>query len=159
MTATAHAHPTPDATAAQSFDRILVPVADAADAESLADTALSLAAAHGATVHALSVVDIDAGGGHWDVVVERHEAAATGGVDAVAERAAALGVETVKHVRYGDPDGTIADYAADHGADLIVMGARDRSGLSRFLSAGSVTPRVQRRSSVPVLTVPESGAE
>lgn len=156
MTATSLAHATADpATDVPSFDRILVPVADPDDADALVDTALSLAAAHGATVHALSVVEAGAGPGHWDVVVERREADAEAAVEAVADRAEAAGVETVKHVRYGDPDGTIAAYADDHEADLIVMGARDRSGIGRLVSAGAVTPRVQRRTAVPVLAVPE----
>ncbi|QLG63972.1 universal stress protein [Halorarum salinum] len=138
---------------------MVVAVADPDDAAALADVATSLAAAHGATVHALSVVDMEAGGGHWDIVVERHEADATAAVDAVAERVAEAGLDAVRHVRYGSPDETIAAYAADHGADLIVMGAGARSGLRRFVSAGSTTPRVQRRSSVPVLAVPETSEE
>lgn len=160
MTATSLAHAATDPAAEiPTFDRILVPVADPADADALADTALSLAAAHGATLRALSVVEAGAGVGHWDVVVERREAEAEAAVEAVADRAEAAGVEAVKHVRYGEPDGTIAAYAADYEADLIVMGARDRSGIGRLISAGAVTPRVQRRSTVPVLAVPEPDGE
>lgn len=156
MTVTSLAHDTTDpATEVPSFDRILVPVADPEDAAALVDTALSLAAAHGATVHALSVVGAGAGVGHWDVVVERREADAEAAVEAVADRAEATGVEAGKRVRYGDPEGTIAAYAADREADRIVMGARDRSGIGRLIPAGAVTPRVQRRSAVPVLAVPE----
>ena len=52
----------------------------------------------------------------------------------------------------GDPATEILRLAADHGADLLVMGTRGRSGLKRWI-LGSVTESVLRRAPCPVLTV------
>ncbi|MFB6135418.1 MAG: universal stress protein, partial [Halobacteriaceae archaeon] len=49
----------------------------------------------------------------------------------------------------------ITDYVEAEGVDLVVMGTRGRSGLRRTL-LGSVTERVVRTASVPVVTVPAS---
>ncbi len=47
---------------------------------------------------------------------------------------------------------TVVEYAADHDADLIVLGRTGQSGLSEVL-LGSTTDRVLRRADAPVLTV------
>ena len=46
----------------------------------------------------------------------------------------------------------IAQYAADHSIDLIVMGTHGRSGVSHML-LGSIAERVVRHAPCPVLTV------
>jgi len=46
----------------------------------------------------------------------------------------------------------IADYAEDNDIDLIVIGSHGRSGVRRAL-LGSVTERVLRSTTVPVLVV------
>lgn len=53
----------------------------------------------------------------------------------------------------GQPSEAILQYAQEHEADLIVMGAHGESGVMRFF-IGSVAERVVRHSRVPVLTVP-----
>ncbi len=53
-------------------------------------------------------------------------------------------------VREGLPADAIRRAATDLGADLIVMGTHGRSGLNRLM-LGSITERVLRESSVPVL--------
>lgn len=55
-------------------------------------------------------------------------------------------------VVFGPIARTIVELAAQMGADLIVMGTHGRTGV-RALIAGSVTERVVRSSSVPVLSV------
>jgi nucleotide-binding universal stress UspA family protein len=52
----------------------------------------------------------------------------------------------------GVPFVEIIRYARESGMDLIVMGAHGRTGLGHLL-IGSVTERVVRKSSCPVLTV------
>lgn len=52
----------------------------------------------------------------------------------------------------GTPHDAIIDAAAEHGADMIVMGTAGLTGFSRFL-IGSTAERVVRISEVPVLTV------
>jgi len=52
----------------------------------------------------------------------------------------------------------ILQTAAELPADLIVMGTHGHSGFERLL-LGSVTEKTLRKAQVPVLTVPERGAE
>jgi nucleotide-binding universal stress UspA family protein len=53
---------------------------------------------------------------------------------------------------HGTPHTAILDYAEEHGVDLVVMGTHGRRGFDRFL-LGSVTEKVVRTASVPVMTV------
>lgn len=55
-------------------------------------------------------------------------------------------------LKIGVPADQILAMAADTGADLIVMGTHGRRGVSHAL-LGSVTEKIVRLSSVPVLTV------
>jgi nucleotide-binding universal stress UspA family protein len=75
--------------------------------------------------------------------------------DALATRAAALAAEGVSArgvVKVGVPWQEIVRLADEEHADMIVMGTQGRTGLDRFL-LGSVTERVVRQASCPVLTV------
>ena len=56
------------------------------------------------------------------------------------------------HVLFGDPGMTIADYANDVDADLVVMPSHGFHGLSRLL-LGSTTERVLRHTKAPVLVL------
>jgi nucleotide-binding universal stress UspA family protein len=85
-------------------------------------------------------------------VVDLLEEAGERLVNEVAERAEARGVETVTEVVQGTPHRLIADYAATHAVDLVVMPTHGRTGLERLL-LGSVTERTVRTCAVPVLTV------
>ncbi|PAP75928.1 universal stress protein [Rubrivirga marina] len=64
----------------------------------------------------------------------------------------------VVHVAHGEaaPDG-ILRYAAAVGADLVVLGTHGRQGIGHLL-LGSVAEEVLRRSTVPVLVVPDRAA-
>lgn len=55
-------------------------------------------------------------------------------------------------VLVGNPSATIIDYAKTHAVSLIVMPSHGRTGLGRFM-IGSVTERVVRRASCPVLVL------
>jgi nucleotide-binding universal stress UspA family protein len=70
----------------------------------------------------------------------------------LAERLGRDGVQADVFVRVGKPVDEINQFAAEHGVDIIVMGTHGRTGI-RHLLAGSVTERVVRTSSVPVLTI------
>ncbi len=65
-----------------------------------------------------------------------------------------LSVETA--VISGFPANEILDYADKNNIDLIVMSTHGRSGISRWTS-GSVTDRVVRTATVPVLTIAPPG--
>jgi nucleotide-binding universal stress UspA family protein len=56
-------------------------------------------------------------------------------------------------VEMGDPHTLIVNWARDKAADLIVMSTHGRSGLTRML-LGSVTEKVLRSASCPVLAIP-----
>ena len=65
-----------------------------------------------------------------------------------------LDVNTV--ILEGNPAQAIIDYAEKNGIDLIVMTTHGRSGVTRF-ALGSVTDKVTRTVSVPVLVVAPPG--
>jgi nucleotide-binding universal stress UspA family protein len=87
-------------------------------------------------------------------------AAAPATTEAVAAELAAFVAEaaakvksTVTVVREGSPAVEILHYAAEHDADLIVIGTHGRTGFERFM-LGSVTEKVLRKAPCPVLSVP-----
>ena len=73
----------------------------------------------------------------------------------VAEKVAdaGVGLKLRQMVDAGQPFGAIVDRAEKEGVDLIVMSSHGRSGLSRML-IGSVTDKILRGGSCPVLVVP-----
>ena len=70
----------------------------------------------------------------------------------LAARLGRDGVSAEVFVRVGKPAEEITRFAAEHAADVIVMGTHGRTGI-RSLIAGSVTERVVRTSPVPVFTI------
>ena len=56
-------------------------------------------------------------------------------------------------VREGNTAGQIVDQAADRTAGLVVMGTHGRTGFDRLL-LGSITEKVLRKATCPVLTIP-----
>ena len=65
---------------------------------------------------------------------------------------AEAGVEAEARHLSGNPAAEIIGFAEERGADLIVMGQRGRSAISRFIE-GSVTDRVVRHATCDVLVV------
>lgn len=138
-----------------SFDRVLLAVDDETD-PAVVETAVSVADAFNASIHALSIVPMNASVDHWDVVVERREAAAETALDQVTEISGAVPV--TKQLRYGDPAEEIGLYAEHNGIGLVVAGEPDRTGLRGFLAPKSVTESLRGSVSVPVLAVPATEA-
>lgn len=133
---------------------VLVPTDGSAGAEAALEFSVELAAATGAALHVLCVVDesdpaiessTDAGDRRASEIVE----AATSVAEDAGVATVVGAVETASSIRRA-----IESYAGTHDVDLVVMGARGRSGLERRL-LGSVTERTVRSASVPVVTVPE----
>jgi nucleotide-binding universal stress UspA family protein len=72
------------------------------------------------------------------------------------QRVAALeaaGLTVQAETRRGDPASAIAEAAASHGADLIVLGTHGKAGMDAFW-AGSTGPKLSARSRLPLLLVP-----
>lgn len=137
------------------YDRILLPVDEAAVESSLLYHVGEIATWDDATVDLLHVADTTrdsvtvADGDVVDALVEAGE-------EVVAEAGRlldSLGVEYSTHIEQGTPATTIVEYADRGDYDLIAMPTHGREGLSRHL-LGSVTGKVVRLSSGPVLTAP-----
>jgi nucleotide-binding universal stress UspA family protein len=108
--------------------------------------ALTVAAATGATVRALSVVDRRVAG--QQVARTALETEAREAVREAALAGTERGVEVETAVEVGLPAAVVVDAAAE--ADLVVVGTNDRTGLDR-LALGSVSRRVVRTTQTPVL--------
>jgi nucleotide-binding universal stress UspA family protein len=141
------------------YDVVLLATDGSTPATRALDHAVSLAAATGATLAVVSVVDAADLGLFTDADVDLdrldsvlHDAAEAAVADAVA-RAEATGVDVTPAVRVGVPHQEIRTYADEVGADVVVVGTHGRTGISRAL-LGSVAARVVRTASIPVLVVP-----
>lgn len=147
------------------YDAILVPVDGSEQAENAGDHAIEIARQFGSTVHALSVLDDRSTGRMSQAINElshdaperqemerRREEAGSELTDAVVERAREMGLDAEGVVRSGDPAEVITDYAREESMDLIVMGARGRSAVGKFL-LGDVAGKVARHATTPVLLV------
>ncbi|OYR47069.1 MULTISPECIES: universal stress protein [unclassified Halorubrum] len=146
------AAPTAEGTArgGSLFERVLVVTGDDEAGRAAVDAGLDVAAAHGATVDALYVVDTTE---HWDVVVERRERTGEALVEDAAARGEAAGVDVEKRFRYGTAHEEVLDFAAAHDADLIVVGSARRTGLDRLVHPETLPTRVQRGAAAPVMVV------
>lgn len=135
---------------------VVVPVDFSPASGSAVETALQLAARH-QDVHVLHVLHAALPApvmiyGEVMAIGELTSRLASASEDLarfLCERGAA-GVTPV--VREGDPGLTIADYAAEVQADLIVMPSHGYHGVKRLL-LGSVAERVLRHANCPVLVL------
>ena len=133
------------------YDHVLIPTDGTDASRRAADHGISLAAALGATVIGLSVVE-DAGSVQRDQLRadlegEAEDALAT--LEAGAEKA---NVPAEVVVLEGQPDREILAFVDEHDVDLIVMGTEQRTGFDRVLDH-SVAEAVLEGTTVPVLTV------
>jgi nucleotide-binding universal stress UspA family protein len=137
------------------YDRILFPTDGSDGAAAVLDHVLDVAATHDATLYVLYVADtthdsaIRIGG----TVVDALEREGERVVEETAERAEKRGVSTVTDVLQGGVSGTITAYAEEHDVDIVAMPTHGRTGIERVL-LGSVTERVLRSATVPVLVFP-----
>jgi nucleotide-binding universal stress UspA family protein len=141
-----------------SYDRILIPTDGSESATAAIDHGIAIAERFDATVHALSVVDVNAVAGAYDAgpgipaLLKSLEEGCEQAVVAVEDACENHNLDVVTEVAQGTPYRTIQEYVDDEGVDLITMGTHGRTGLERYL-IGGVTERTVRTSDVPVLTV------
>jgi nucleotide-binding universal stress UspA family protein len=145
----------PDGTTGM-YDTILVPTDGSEVSERAAREAFDLAAAVGATVRILFVIDESASSfllttdTMSEVLAELQEEGERS-TEAAAELAPDdVDVET-DIVRGMSIHSAIVEYAADHDVDLVVMGTHGRHGMENLL--GSTTQRVLTNTELPVLVV------
>jgi nucleotide-binding universal stress UspA family protein len=145
----------------QLIKTILVPTDFSPPAERALAYARSLAAAYGATLHLLHVIeDPFVGGVHMGMVGAPPEGYFEQLDQQSRARLAALlsDEEQKKHsvaiaTRMGYAPTEILNYVRDHGdIDLIVIATSGRGAVSRLLM-GSVTDKILRTAPCPVLTV------
>jgi nucleotide-binding universal stress UspA family protein len=139
------------------YDRILVPTDGSVASRRAIEHAVDLAAAHGATLHAVYVVNAGSYASlptetSWEGVSEMLREEGEAALDDVTEAADGHGVTVERVLLEGSPAREIVRYAEGDDIDLVVMGTHGRGGIDRLL-LGSVTERVVRASRVPVLTV------
>jgi nucleotide-binding universal stress UspA family protein len=126
--------------------------------------ALDLAAAHGAQLLIVSVIDPDelvsdgtgapsASAVRWDQIRDDRQEAAR----RLVARSRSAGVEAAFMVWTGHPGESIVAAASAESADIIVVGSHGRSRIGRMV-AGSVSDHVVRHAPCPVLVVRASGA-
>ena len=140
--------------------RILVPTDFSATADAALDYAYGLAERFGASLELLHVLDdpfvVD--GMAAEAYIAEGPALRTAMLQEAEERlrhraSPRADVPDIKtEVLFGHGARTIAEYAADRGVDLIVMGTHGRTGFAHLL-LGSVAEQLVRTASCPVLTV------
>jgi nucleotide-binding universal stress UspA family protein len=136
------------------YENVLLPYDGSDGAAEVLHHASELAHWADATIQLLYVADttrdsVTVVDGHTvDALVRRGEDV----VDEAAKTLDTLGVPYSTDVVQGNPAPTIVEYADRYDQDLIVMPTHGREGVSRYL-IGSVSEKVVRLSSVPVLTV------
>jgi nucleotide-binding universal stress UspA family protein len=138
------------------YKTVLVPTDGSDEVDRALEHALRIATDHGATVHALYVVDgrvLKAASEDRESVAADLHRQGKDAVGRVAARATDAGVDCITTVREGTPDVTIRDYADEVNADVVVMAPRGLTGRDRLRSLGSVTERVVTSAERPVFVV------
>lgn len=147
----------PEAEPRAPFDTVLVATDGSECAEGAVERAAAIAAADGATLHVVSVVELAAYGpdAHASLNIDTFEERAESAVEAAREVAESHGVDVETHVEYGGVHDNILRAIEASDADLAVLGTHGRTGFDRYL-LGSVAEKLLRTSPVPVLTVREA---
>ena len=143
------------------YDRILIPTDGSKESQKGARHGVDLAAAVGAEVHALYV--IEEGGNPWmsesmDDQRERAEEYGEEQTGEVGDMAAEAGVDFVSAIKSGpSPTRRINEYVEEEDIDLIVMGSGFHGQIGAML--GSTAEKVLRTATVPVTTLRRSDTE
>jgi nucleotide-binding universal stress UspA family protein len=150
------------ATPADGIGDVLVTTDGSEAATAAAPYAATIARGAGGRLHLLSVVDVAKAAGAFNAggvspeYVDRLREAAGRDLDALAAATGELGgVEVRREVTTGRAHEGITTYVEDAGIDLVAMASKGQTGLAGQL-LGTVTERVLRTSSAPVLVVPVS---
>lgn len=149
--------------AQQMYNRILIPTDGSDEATKAAEHGIELAAALGATVHTLYVMDLPGVPRALSIrddeeaVREEYELYGQSVTTAVSEMAADAGVECITAIRSGSVREEIVKYADEEDADVIVMGTGYRGKFGGLL--GTVSEKVVRTATVPVISTKLSEAE
>lgn len=141
------------------YNTILVATDSSEESRAALAHAVNLASAVGATIHLVTVLDVQRNPMQFGV----------GEVDALNDAAQDLleellavhndrDVKIESKILRGRPANTLVEYAAEIDADLIVAGQRGEGGITGTL-LGSTTDRLARLTDRPFVIVPASGEE
>jgi len=144
-------------------DTILVPVRDSECSANALDVACGIAAATNATIIALNVYQVHAGYSRSGVTLQQHQLL----LDEAAQRECGSLLKRVDTRSlavqckctpdlHGKPVQAFLESITSLSADLVVIGARGRTGAAGVL-LGNVTEQLIRKSPVPVLAVKKKG--
>lgn len=123
------------------YETLLLATDGSSDADAALDHAIELAAATGATLHVVSVVESRTA--YDNAIIDPEEVRANLRSDAndTVERAEAAaakaGIECHTAVEEGSPPERILDAIERTGADAVVVGATGRSGFKRLVLGGT----------------------
>lgn len=147
------------------YRRILVPLEEGRDSRNILDHARELAAQLGAALVLLRVITVLPAGHEFDRRLQIEVGSSGARAKAAAEtelgqleqdlRVQEVEVSTATVISEEPVARAIVAYAEANQCDLIVMPTQPRPAIGRWLF-GSVSEKVRRRSSVPVLFVPET---
>lgn len=138
------------------YDTILIPFDGSDEGEMGARHGIELAAALGAEVHALYVIDLPGAPRALSIrddeeqMRKEYNDYADRILGEIGEVAADHGVDCVGVIRSGAPSEEIVEYAEQDGMDAIVMGSGFRGKIGTLL--GGTADKVVRTATVPVLT-------
>lgn len=139
------------------YRNVLVTTDGSDHAERGVEHALDLAERYDATVHVVYVVDERRHGStpamsSYEAALERVEEEGEEVAEDVVEEANERDLPVTMSILRGVPHEEILGYVDAHDVDLVVMGRRGAGGVGRP-HLGSVTDRVIREASIPVMPV------
>ncbi|MCP4002706.1 MAG: universal stress protein [bacterium] len=140
------------------FQRILVATDFSQTAELALQWAVEFAQAHGASLHLVNAQHLEVPVMSMSSVmlpptlIDDLRQSARGRLEEVAERIRSSGLEVTTQVVWEPAAGAVRDAAKRVEADMIVMGTRGQTGVSRFV-LGSVAERTIHMTPCPVVTV------
>lgn len=147
------------------YETVLVPTDGSELSTRAADHALEIARQFGSTVYVLYVIDdqytrrasevageLSSNTPGLQEIEEHRESTGNELTARITERAHEAGLDTKNAVLSGDPADVITEFAESEGIDLIVIGARGRSAVGKYL-LGDTAGKVARHATTPVMLI------
>lgn len=143
---------------AATYEDILITTDGSENAERAAPYGVNIAQQVDASLHLLSVADVQSqagvfnAGGVTDEFIERLETESQEAVEQLAQHVDDADIPVQSSVRRGTSHEAIDEYVTENGVDLIVIASEGKSNLASQ-SLGSVTDHVLQTVDVPVFVV------
>lgn len=139
-----------------NWQRILVPIDGSRSSRAAADLAFRFVDSYGSEVTVATVADVPSHlYGISAQAVDQIVSESRDHLDQIRREAESREIDAEYLIREGAPAEILIEWAGTQESDLIVMGSHGRTGLTRLLM-GSVTDRVIKNSTCPILVVRKS---